>query len=137
MSKIYVYGACALIAVLKDEPGAEVADAAYKEASDGGAKLRISKVNLLEVYYGFLRDRGRDYTEEILQNVIQSIIEVTDISIDIIREAGRLKTAYKISLADSVALEKAAASGGSLLTADHHELDAVEQADKISFQWIR
>ena len=137
MSKIYVYDACALIAVLKDEPGSAVADAAYKEASDGGAELRINKVNLLEVYYGFLRDRGRDYAEGILRNVTESVIKVTDISIDVLREAGRLKTSYRISLADSIALAEAAVSGGLLLTADHHEFDAVEQAEKISFQWIR
>ena len=137
MSKIYVYDACALIAVLKDEPGAEIADAVYKEAVDGGASLRINKVNLLEVFYGFLRDRGRNYAERILQDVTQSTVDVTDISIDVLKEAGRLKASYKISLADSIALAEASISGGSLLTADHHEFDAVEQAEKISFRWIR
>ena len=52
-------------------------------------------------------------------------------------EAGRLKATYKISLADSVALAEAFVSGGTLLTADHHELDVIEKHEKIQFQWIR
>jgi predicted nucleic acid-binding protein len=53
-------------------------------------------------------------------------------------EAGRLKTTYKISLADAIALAEASVSGGILVTADHHEMDKIEQAEpNIKFRWIR
>ena len=60
-----------------------------------------------------------------------------EISDEIFTEAGRLKASYKISLADSVALAQAIVSGGALLTADHHEFDAIEKHEKIRFEWIR
>jgi len=60
--------------------------------------------------------------------------EITD---EIFMEAGRLKASYKISLADSFALAEASTSGGILLTADHHEFDAVEKRENISIFWIR
>ena len=53
-------------------------------------------------------------------------------------EAGRLKACYRISIADSVALAEASVSWGRLLTADHHEFDAVEKKEgNIGFCWIR
>ena len=56
---------------------------------------------------------------------------------EIFTEAGRLKASYKISLADSVALAQTIVSGGALLTADHHEFDAIEKHENIRFEWIR
>ncbi|MDR0446149.1 MAG: hypothetical protein LBH17_03835 [Oscillospiraceae bacterium] len=53
-------------------------------------------------------------------------------------ESGRLKSAYKISLADAIALAEASVSGGHCVTADHHEMDKVEQGEpNIKFMWIR
>jgi predicted nucleic acid-binding protein len=52
-------------------------------------------------------------------------------------EAGRLKATYKISIADAVVLAQASVSGGAVVTADHHELDVVEQNESIAFKWIR
>ncbi|MCL2003045.1 MAG: hypothetical protein FWG72_03445 [Oscillospiraceae bacterium] len=38
---------------------------------------------------------------------------------------------------DAIALAAASVFGGELLTADHHELDKIEQSEKIQFSWIR
>ena len=48
-----------------------------------------------------------------------------------------MKATYKISLADSVALAQTLASGGTLLTADHHEFGDIEGRENIKFHWIR
>jgi predicted nucleic acid-binding protein len=52
-------------------------------------------------------------------------------------ESARLKTSYKISLADSIALGTSSVLNLTLVTADHHELDRVEQNEPVSFHWIR
>jgi predicted nucleic acid-binding protein len=65
------------------------------------------------------------------------ILVIPEIDDKVFLEAGRLKAAYKISLADSIAVASASVSGAALITADHHELDAVEATERIRFFWIR
>jgi len=43
--------------------GADVVAAAYKQAEDGEAKILMNRVNLLEVYYGFYREDGKEFAE--------------------------------------------------------------------------
>ena len=93
---------------------------------------------MLEVYYGFRREHGKEYADTILNSVINSVVEISDISIEILIEAGRIKSDYRrISLADSVVLAEASARDGYLVTADHHEFDIFESQEKIKFEWIR
>ena len=66
-----------------------------------------------------------------------SIRIVSDIDEALFCEAGRLKASYKISLADAFALAQTKVVGGTLLTADQHEFDAVETSEPIRFLWIR
>jgi predicted nucleic acid-binding protein len=42
-------------------------------------------------------------------------------------EAGRLKPLYKISFADAFALSTASITNSELVTADHHEMDKIQQ----------
>jgi predicted nucleic acid-binding protein len=55
----------------------------------------------------------------------------------VFEQAGRLKGTYKMSLADAVLLAETSVCNGVVLTADHHELDIVEQNENIAFKWIR
>jgi len=137
MSKVLVLDACALVALLKNENGADVVAAAYKEAKDGKAKIMMNRVNLLEVFYGYYRDDGKEYAEKIMDGVAQSIVSISEFDKEIFAEAGRLKASYKISLADSIALAQAMVLGADLLTADHHEFDVIDGKEPIRFQWLR
>lgn len=137
MSEVYVLDACALIAVLKNEDGADSVAAVYEKADAGQAQLIMNRVNLFEVYYGFYREKGKEYADHIIDNVKRSAVTISEFDDSIFEVAGRLKSTFHISLADSIALAQAVASGGSLLTADHHELDTVEAAGDIKFLWIR
>ena len=56
---------------------------------------------------------------------------------DIFRQAGKLKVDYKLSLADSIALAQTVIDGATMVTYDHHELDAVERDGKIKFLLTR
>ena len=81
MKKNYILDACALIAAIKHEEGALTIAGLYEEAAKGNAHLIMNKVNLLEVYYGFRRDHGKEYADAILKSVIDSVVDISDISI--------------------------------------------------------
>ena len=134
----YVLDACAMLAVLSNEPGADVVDDIYEKASSGAVDLAMNKLNLLEVYYDLLRTYGKDRADEVLEEIRQLPIKFySELSDDMFFEAGRLKTTYKISVADSIALAQAITINGTIVTADHHEFDVIEEKESISIHWIR
>jgi len=136
--KTYVLDACAIMAVLYGESGASVVKMAFDEADKGVAKIIMHKANLLEVYYDLLRNLGKDKSDTIMFEIKKrAIIINAEISDEIFIEAGKLKSLYKISFADSLALAQAKVSGGALLTSDHHEFDVIEGKEGIDFVWIR
>ena len=111
----YVLDACAMLAVLSNEPGADVVDDIYEKSSSGDVDLAMNKLNLLEVYYDLLRTYGKDRADEVLEEIRQLPIKFySELSDDIFFEAGRLKTTYKISIADSIALAQAITIKGTI-----------------------
>ncbi|MCL2155905.1 MAG: PIN domain-containing protein [Leptospirales bacterium] len=138
MKKIYILDACALIAYFKKETGFEDIIRFLEQADDEEISLSMHKLNVLEVYYGFYRDDGKEKAEAILKDSFSlPIIIVDEFSDSLFREAGRLKALYDISFADSIALALASVRGGSLITADHHDFDIIEHKEEILFSWIR
>jgi predicted nucleic acid-binding protein len=117
--KNYVLDACAIMAFIHDEPGADSFENILNMANTNEANVFIHKINLLEVYYDVLRYKGKQIADELFF------------------EAGRLKSNYKISLADSLAVACASVYYAELVTADHHELDVIESKENIKFFWIR
>ena len=138
MSNIYVLDACALIALLLHENGADKVAHAYKEASSGNAKIVMNAINLLEVYYDFYRAYNKKTADDMIVHIDASIVRIiTEIDKTLIKEAGRFKATYKISLADSFALAQTKIVNGILLTSDHHEFDVIDGKEPIQFRWIR
>ena len=138
MSQTVVLDACALIALIGNESGASVVEAAIRDSQKTGTPLIMSKVNLLEVYYDSYRSYGKNVADNLVKTIKQSPIRIiSSLSDDVLAEAGRLKVNYKVSLADSIALAETSISKGVLMTADHHEFDIIEQSENISFHWIR
>ena len=138
MSKVYVLDACAVIAALSNEKGADKVAKIYSEAVLGNAKIIMNIINLLEVYYGDYRVHGKESADEMMKSIISSpTIINSEITANIFAEAGRLKATYKISLADSIALAQAKVENAFLLTSDHHEFDVIEANEPIQFLWIR
>jgi PIN domain nuclease of toxin-antitoxin system len=138
LNKIYVFDACALIALLSKETGYENVERIIKEAKDKQATIKMHKINLYEVYYHICKlydeTSAINFLEEIKKSPIQIDMEITD---EIIIKAGNLKRRYKMSLADSIGLGETIICNGSFVTADHHELDIVDKKEKINFTWIR
>ena len=48
VSSVFVLDACALLAVVRNEEGADYVVEAYKKAADGEAMLIINRINLLK-----------------------------------------------------------------------------------------
>jgi len=134
----YVLDACAMLAVLSNEPGAEVVEEIYEKADSGEVELAMNKINLLEVYYDLIRSYGKQRADEVINEIRQLPIQIhNEITDEVFTEAGRLKTTYKMSLADSIAIAQTVAVGGIIITADHHEFDVVDKQESIRFEWIR
>jgi len=136
----YVLDACALVAVINRENGAETVDKLFHQAVKGEVNLFISIINLLEVNYGFIGDIGIAKTQKILKAIDETpLVIINTISEQAYNEAARIKgTHRRLSLADAVGLATAAELDGIFVTSDHHELDVI--ADKeasLKFLWFR
>jgi len=137
MNDVFVLDACALIVLTNQEKGANIVADIINQATKGNVQLYMNRVNLYEVYYGFYREYGKEYALDVVENVEDSHILVTEFDRDILLEAGRLKATYKLSLADSIVVAQTIILKGSILTADHHEFDVIEGKENLIFNWIR
>ena len=135
----YLLDACAMLALLNYEEGADVVNGLLDSARRGEITLNMSAANLIEVYY----DRVRIHGHELADAVIRGIYDTTPISIiesltpAIVREASYFKAKGKMSFADSILIATARCTGAIIVTCDHVELEPVEQQERIPFLWIR
>ena len=135
---LYILDACALLAVLAIERGADNIRNLFQEAVDHRAVLMMNKLNFLEVYYKIFRAYGKTDADNLFITMEQMPITINDrLTNEIFKEAGRLKSKYKLSIADSIAVAESIINKGSLVTADHHEIEPIEIAEKINVTWFR
>jgi predicted nucleic acid-binding protein len=134
----FLLDACAILAFLTDEAGAGEVERLLREADNGTARVFAHRINILEVYYNTLRGEGALKADAALRTIAGiPIVQVDTLTEPVLCEAGRLKAAFRVSLADAVALAQAHALHAALVTADHHEMDPVDQAGEVRFLWIR
>jgi predicted nucleic acid-binding protein len=132
----YVLDACALIAVLNDETGSDTVAKLLVQSNTGVDHVFMSSIQVMEVYYDRIYVKGREYAETVLRDIFNSRITVlTEISQDIIREAGRFKTTYSMSLADTFAAATTKMLGATLITKDN-EMKEAEEAGEFPVQWL-
>jgi len=135
---LFILDACALLAVLAMEKGAENIRNLFQKTVDRQALLMMNKFNFLEVYYKIYRAYGKTEADDLLKTMEQMPIIINDtLTNEVFKEAGRLKSKYKLSLADSIAIAESIINKGSLVTADHHEIGPIEAAEKIDVTWFR
>jgi predicted nucleic acid-binding protein len=53
------------------------------------------------------------------------------------REAGRIKSKYKIPLGDTVLVAECIIEKGILVTSDHTDFEQIEETENIKINWIR
>jgi len=138
MSKKYILDACSVIAYLLKEDGAEIVKNLIGDAIENKTELLINKLNLYEVYYDTWKSQGEEIAVSMYNTFRNLPISIIDsISDEMMTEAARLKTKYRVSVADSFALATALLNGAVLVTSDHREFDIVDKKCDIDFLWIR
>ncbi|MFC1859231.1 PIN domain-containing protein [Thermodesulfobacteriota bacterium] len=96
MADKFLLDACAVIAYLNDEEGADEVEELLWKSAQNSIALFLHEVNLLEIYYGIYRDEGEQLAEETYNKVINLPIKiVTGLKKSVFKAAGRLKAIYK------------------------------------------
>ena len=133
----YVFDACAVIALLNDENGADTVAGLINQAETGADRIFMNGVQVLEVYYDRIYIKGREYAETVLESLYNSpIIILHEISREMIQEAGRFKASYSMSLGDAFAAATARKFTAALVTGDK-EMKAPEEAGEFSVLWLK
>lgn len=133
----YVLDACALIAYFSDESGAQVVADLLERARLEEIELFVASVNIYELYYDCLK-HDATVAQQLLNDMHLlpvTIVEILDDSL--MHASGQFKVAYRVSLADSIALGLAQELGARLVSSDHHEFDAIDADQSARFCWIR
>jgi len=130
----FVLDASAMIAYLRDEAGAGVVAEALL---DSESRCYAHALNLCEVFYDFHRASGEaDALQAIADLREVGVLEDSNVAAAVWQAAGTLKANLRrVSLADCFALELAERLRATILTADHHEFDAlaVQTGYRITF----
>lgn len=135
---VYVFDSNAIIALLQGELGADEVSALLEKKSRQ-QRFLLHAVQVCEIFYDSLRRGAEDDGTNLESMLLASGFEI-DLTIpsSLWRTAGRLKASLKrISLADCFALALTLHEGGTLVTSDHHELDAVQSAGICPIRFIR
>jgi len=131
-----VLDACAMIAFLRGENGANVVAQVLRDPAD---TCFAHSVNLCEVYYDFVR--GAD--ERTARAAINDLLSVgvrprRDMNKAFWQRVGNLKgTIRRISLADCFAIALSERLSGDVVTSDHHEFDPLVAAGVCRVRFIR
>ncbi|MBF0121354.1 MAG: PIN domain-containing protein [Desulfobacterales bacterium] len=133
--KQYVIDACALIAFLNDEKGADKIESILSNQTN---LCLMSIINIFEVCYDAAKISGIDEAIKLYEEIKQlPIIIDCKIEENLLKEAIYFKTKYRISVADSIALSLAKVNNAIIITSDHHEFDCIDKAKEIDFYWFR
>jgi predicted nucleic acid-binding protein len=134
----YVFDACALIAFLTGEDGADIVKSLLDKAVENEAEIHMHRINLLEVYYDAYKVGGVEQADKIYRQILNLPMILNDgLDDELFRTAGEFKATNRISLADAVAVSLAIKLNALLVTSDHHEFDVIEATGCASFAWIR
>jgi predicted nucleic acid-binding protein len=127
--------ACAVIAYLRKEPGADVLREIIEQPL---TFLAMHVCNLGEVYYDFFRDDGIEAAQTAWANTLALPLELRRDEDDIfIQRVGIIKVTERVSFADAFALALSERLNIPLVTTDHHEFDPIEQKGHFRFLWLR
>ena len=131
-----VLDACAMIAFLRDEPGAEFVE---RYLLDDASECFAHVINLCELYYDFLKASNPETAQAALQDLNAiGVITREDIEQEFWQQVGKYKaTIRRVSLADCFAIALTNRVGGSLLTSDRHEFEAIARLGICPVTFIR
>ena len=123
---------------MNEEKGSEKIGTIFYKANQGNINLIVYSINLLEIYYYLIRKQGIKQADTILNYINKLFITIEyNFNEELLKIAGKLKSNYKISLADSVAASLSISKEAFLLTSDHHEFEVLQKRKELNIEWIR
>ena len=130
-----VFDACALIALLRREPGGELVDSALLDKDN---TCIVHALNLCEVYYDLVRRAGEVRAKEVVNRLVMSGVLIReDMDTDLWQDAGIIKAVHsRISLADCICVALANRLGAQVWTCDR-EFDLVARNKLCGVRFIR
>ena len=134
----YVLDACALIAYLNNEEGAEKIERILIQSFNKEVNVYIHINNLFEVHYDTVK-RGA------IKNILEFFELIHDLPVEIVKQSTNelldmaclFKCNYRVSFADSFALGLSKTRNAQLITSDHHEFDIIERDNGLNILWLR
>jgi ribonuclease VapC len=133
MDSAYVLDSYALLAHFEDESGGERVRVLLRAAQAGKARLFLSIVNLGEVYYNTLRERGPKPAEEAWFITTELPIEIVDADKEITLEAAKLKGTHAVAYADCFAAALGVREKARVVTGDP---EFKKFGDAVQIEWI-
>ncbi len=132
-TKKFVLDSYAILALVGDEPGAQVvADIILDET----AEPCLSVVSLGEVYYLIIRRQGEAAAEEIIRGVRQEEgLIIAEVNWPRVKNAARIKAGGGLAYADAFVLGLAQELGASLVTGDP-ELQMAAARFGVELVWV-
>jgi ribonuclease VapC len=124
----------ALLAYLRDEPGAESVLALLEKAGRKDVPLLMTEVNYAEVKYIILRKDGQEAWREVASSLGSLPIEFVPATRDLADLAAEFKASHRLSLADAFAAALAKEKKSELITGDP-EFKPLEK--EIEILWLK
>ena len=100
-NKNYVLDSTAFLALIEDEPGAETVQKLLERANKGGIVIFTSFVSFTEIFYITLREKGEKEAKRRVQLMNALAMTRVESSQELGLIAGRLKSTYRLSFADT------------------------------------
>ena len=133
MAATQVLDSYALLALLRDEPGAETVADLLERAGQQNRSVHMTEVNYAEVQYTIRRKDGETVWASIAGELLAAPIEFHAADRRLADVAAGFKARFKISLADAFAAALAKERKAELVTGDP-EFRALEKEIKI--RWL-
>jgi len=129
-----VFDSFAILTFLKGEPSSNLVKEYLLKIHNKQAIGYISAVNLCEVYYIVMREKGYEDAEILTTSLKDWGLNVVLADEDMAKKAGYLKAQYPLSLADAFAAATSQKLEACLLTGDP---EFQKLKGKIEIEWIK
>ena len=131
--KPIVFDSWPLIAFFDNEPSADSVEKLITTALAKEREMKITVINLGEIWYSYARIYSDDVADQIIQNVQSMNIEIVSVDWELAKIAAGFKKSGGLSYADCFAAALAKESGAELITGDPEfkKLD-----DEVGIIWV-
>ena len=90
------------------------------------------------MYYYVYNSYGQIEANRALEKIKEFPIEIKiGLNTNGFKEAGRIKSKYKIPLGDSIVIAECIVENGILITSDHSDFEKVGNVENIKINWFR